>query len=436
MSTPFDFPTCIAKWTGLENTAYHIQRLSDSYTNNTVRVLFKTPTDLFNKLPGGGGEGGRTLDHDPASVILKHAPPYLATDPSQPLSVARQTTEATALALLAGHLTLPCGVVQDPHKVGDIKRILERFPMIQIPKVIHHDKEDNVLWLSDLGGNTGPVARVLVSDGGGKGWSAERVEGVRNVGKQLGSFLAEFFDATRGLSESVVAEMESLSKEYTGGAWDGSVDMLKRILEENGIGDAEELGEVVRRDFEETKLTGRAGGDLGSEHKEANQSEDECLGMVDFWPGSVIVDPDVSVCGLVDWEYFGRSRESSELGMFVAHVHIVGALPTSSEEGSRRLQDFASGILRGYGGKKAALSTRGPTDIGFQRKFFVSYARELINETDMYKAELDEASSKHLIETGVSLLRHVEGAGLSGARVEVGDGWLRDVISCWFVENT
>ena len=45
----------------------------------------------------------------------------------------------------------------------------------------------------------------------------------------------------------------------------------------------------------------------------ADKKQEQCFGMVDLWPGSILVGD--SFLGLVDWEYAGKSSAGSELGM-------------------------------------------------------------------------------------------------------------------------
>ena len=72
--------------------------------------------------------------------------------------------------------------------------------------------------------------------------------------------------------------------------------VTKKVLEKAGNMDADGLAERVSKDLK------------------SNRSVEPCLGMVDFWPGNILINSQGD-CALVDWEYFGRSAASSELGM-------------------------------------------------------------------------------------------------------------------------
>jgi hypothetical protein len=71
-----------------------------------------------------------------------------------------------------------------------------------------------------------------------------------------------------------------------------------------------EIGDIT--EAEALVLSERAGNALCAKA----EAEDVCLGMVDFWPGNILVElGEFGRCGLIDWEYFGLTSASSELGM-------------------------------------------------------------------------------------------------------------------------
>jgi thiamine kinase-like enzyme len=72
--------------------------------------------------------------------------------------------------------------------------------------------------------------------------------------------------------------------------------VTKKVLATAGIANAELLTERVNQALQ------------------SNGTVEPCLGMVDLWPGNILIDSHCNV-GLVDWEYFGLSTASSELGM-------------------------------------------------------------------------------------------------------------------------
>lgn len=258
----FDFSSYIASLLSLPQGHLSIQVLTGGYTNITVRATF-TPSIHLSLL-------GHPQSFD--SVVLKYAPPFLAADPTQTLSVQRQVIEADALVLLSGSA------------IPAIAAVLAKFPNLQIPKFIHHDKERSVLWMTDLG-DTLTLFDYLTSD--------PPIQEIEQIGTALGEFLAELFLATRNPSAEALSHVTSNSSAEVHLVL---ISAVTKVLTGAGIGDAELLAERVERSL-------RDSGNV-----------EPCLGMVDFWPGSIIIDARGN-CGLVDWEYFGLSSASSELGM-------------------------------------------------------------------------------------------------------------------------
>ena len=254
----FDFAPYLSSVLSVPAKNISIHPLHGGLTNFTVRATF-TPPAWFNK--------SRHL----SSVVLKYAPPFLAADPSQPMSVRRQVVEAQALSLLSGG------------SIATISEVLSRFPTIRIPELIHHDAEQNVLWMTDLG-DTLTLSDYLASN--------PPSSTVEQIAAHLGEFFSEFFSATRDPSDDILPPVTHTEETYLFLA-----SVTRKVLEKAGNMDAERLAE-------------RVGGGLKS-----NGSVEPCLGMVDLWPGSILIDSLRGDCGLVDWEYFGRSTASSELGM-------------------------------------------------------------------------------------------------------------------------
>ena len=104
---------------------------------------------------------------------------------------------------------------------------------------------------------------------------------------------------TTNPSNKVIAHFVELARNNSLAKYLASI--TADILSAEGIADASILAKCVWRGLIE-------------------EPESElCLGMVDFWPASVLIRKDNdtrSRCGLVDWKYFRVSSAPSELGMF------------------------------------------------------------------------------------------------------------------------
>lgn len=272
---------------------FTVERLTNGLTNYTVRTTFSRPVSEI-ATPTSGAGAGKLTGLSLTSIILKQAPPHIAWDPTRPLSVSRQLVEKRACEILAGadpefptlHMRLAGGAAG----------------RVRVPQLIWHDAVENVLWLEDLG-RMAPLSEVLLAltEDTAKG---EEKEVLRAVAADLGTYLATLFSATANPPESFVQYMREVSDRT--GIYDYLADVVLSYLRGAGMEDAAALSERVRTGF--------------------NESDDaeppKCLGMVDFWPENVLVDlkyADATTktrCGLVDWEYFGVSDASSELGMF------------------------------------------------------------------------------------------------------------------------
>lgn len=135
------------------------------------------------------------------------------------------------------------------------------------------------------------------------------------IASDLGAFLARLYSLTSNPPERLLS---SLTSSFDPSAFH---DYLANMVQENlhrpesdaSSEEAQALANRVRQGMKENaELAG----------------EDVCLGMVDFWPESVLVDLSVDGeavrgagvgsprSGLVDWEYFGPSNAANELGMF------------------------------------------------------------------------------------------------------------------------
>jgi hypothetical protein len=119
----FDFAGYLAAQLLLKPTDFQVAVLDGGLTNVTVRASFTAPISFSKSLPF-------------SSVVLKYAPPYIAADPTQAMSVHRQVIEANALRYLA--------------ETPEIRDLFARFPNLKIPHLIHHDCAANVLWIADL----------------------------------------------------------------------------------------------------------------------------------------------------------------------------------------------------------------------------------------------------------------------------------------------
>ena len=357
--TLFDFAPYLSAVLSVPTKNISVQPLDGGLTNFTVRATFTPPASLsqFSQ--------SRHL----SSVVLKYAPPFVAADPSQSRSVHRQVVEAQALALLSGG------------SIATISEVLSRFPTIRIPKLIHHDTEQNVLWMTDLE-DTLTLSRYLATN--------PPSSTVERIAAQLGEFLSEFFSATSDPSDDSLPPVGAHTEE----TYSFLASVTKKILARAGNAEAERLAKRV------------------SEGLKSIGTVEPCLGMVDLWPGSILIDSRGD-CGLVDWEYFGRSTASSELGMLgtvisldfiiwfadegeVAHLHLI--LLKSQTSAHESTWSFTTLFLESYFKRSVAPS------LYFKRQVLLAYGRELVNNVEFSASELDEPSKQRALHLGIRSL--------------------------------
>jgi hypothetical protein len=131
----FDFTTHLSKLLSIPPSQISIQVLIGGLLNAAVRASFTPPVDLTQ------------FGHPPSarSVVLKHAPPYMFSEPCSPLNTIRQDIEARALVLLDPKSS------ESSSLLPAVIFLFTKYPNIKTPRLIHHDCEESVLIMADLG---------------------------------------------------------------------------------------------------------------------------------------------------------------------------------------------------------------------------------------------------------------------------------------------
>ncbi len=206
------------------------------------------------------------------TVIVKHAPPHIASAPEVPMNPSRIAFEARALAALApgGRLA---GVADDD---------------VRPPRLLDFDAGAAVAVLEDLG----PLPHLGEELAAGR-----RLDGPAAA---LGRFVGRLHRATlddRGLA----ADFDNRPVQRT--RLDVQYRAVEGMLEAARVADATTLGARVA--------------DLG----ERLLGPGRCLLMGDLWPPSVLVAGD----GLrvIDWELTHFGRPAQDLGHLAAHLWML-----------------------------------------------------------------------------------------------------------------
>ncbi|KAJ7822677.1 kinase-like domain-containing protein [Mycena leptocephala] len=343
----FDFSSYLSSQLSLNPADFQVDILTGGLTNVTVRATFATPISFSNSQPF-------------SSVVLKYAPPYVAADPSQEMSVYRQVVEANALRYLTETL--------------EIQDLLTQFPDLKIPQLIHRDATANVLWITDLGVSQ-TLSKFLATS------PSETT--VSEIAATLGTFIAQFWKITGHPSPETATLFTRPDKQ------DDPVYFLAstalKVMSHRGMPDADILSARICTAMQ------------------MKDTVEPCLGMVDFWPGSILISPDRSY-GLVDWEYFGMSTPGAEMGMLVAHLHLL--IAQSESVVSHATHTFISVFLDSYGTHVP------PASDYFKRQALIAYGREMVNAIEFFASELDDEAQKRVFNAGVRSLQAAGGSDL------------------------
>ena len=271
----FDFTTHLSKLLSIPPSHITIQILTGGLLNAAVRASFTPPVDLTR------------FGHPQSvqSVVLKYAPPYMASEPWVPLNTIRQDIEARALVLL------------DPNSdsaLPGVSSLFAKYPNVKTPRLIHHDFKERVLIMTDLGSSVVTIDDWLTQE------PAPLPEDVERIAKDLGRFLGEFVIATNKPSVELLSHLRLPSNSALIHQFDEFVvNNMKAVL-----WDVPDVDVLIKRVEEASRYS---------------RKTDSCLGMVDLWRKNIVIDSDKNIC-LIDWELFGWSNascEMSQLGVFL-----------------------------------------------------------------------------------------------------------------------
>ncbi|KAK4234202.1 kinase-like domain-containing protein [Achaetomium macrosporum] len=323
----FDFESYLS--TLYPSTTYHVTPLSGGLVNFTVRARRVDGDDA--SVPDSASTTSHPKESAPVppqTLILKHAPPYIATlGAVAPFSQARQTVEATVLKLF--HPTTgPLAHLNNHPEYGNIL----------IPHIISHDPAQSILALQDLGDElltlwefftptTTAAASSLRSHASRAAAPATKPNAAATIGARLGTFFASLHSAStlaaiQGQGPNDIEAVRVLDKSLTRQVVrDAAVaPILARLQDPGGLdaAAAERLYARAVADYERGPIHG------------PGQLEECCLSMGDFHPGSVLGkqkgDVAAPVVGVIDWEFAttenGRGV-NGDMAQFLASMHVL-----------------------------------------------------------------------------------------------------------------
>ena len=371
----FDFTTHLSKLLSIPPSQITIQVLTGGLLNAAVRASFTPPVDLTRF---GHPQSVR-------SVVLKYAPPYMVSEPWVPLNTIRQDIEARALVLL------------DPNSESALSAssLFTKYPNVKTPRLIHHDSEERVLIMTDLGSSVVTIDDWLTQE------PAPLTEDVERIAKDLGRFLGEFVIATNNPNSEILSLLQLPCNSALVHQFDEYVvNNLKDVLQD--VPDVDILTKRVEDAARDSRKT------------------DLCLGMVDIWRKNIVIDSDMNIC-LLDWEQFGCSNASCEMSLLgvcsfylfiyrsisilfisqtVQTMHWILLKSSFTDAAKNRANAFLSTMLQNYGQVRADVPSP-----HFRRQALVFYGRETLSLVKWNADEFDDEMKERALELGLAYLR-------------------------------
>jgi len=230
-----------------------------------------TPNGPPVLLTGGNLNFVWRLPGTPESVIIKHAPPYIASDPDIELSQDRIEFEATALQLFDVN--------------GNYNSLATES--IRPPKFYFFDSDYSVLVMEDLK-EYNPSTDFNFD-----------TEIAQTVGKSLGNFIGSLHKKTYG---------NKTAEKNFNNRW------IQESRYEVQYKPAHKFADIPEISLSEKQEIARITEKLGKKLIEPGR----CLIMGDLWPPSVLINSDHQI-RLIDWEFTHFGRPLQDAAHFAAH---------------------------------------------------------------------------------------------------------------------
>ncbi|EIN13841.1 hypothetical protein PUNSTDRAFT_95201 [Punctularia strigosozonata HHB-11173 SS5] len=291
-----------------------------STADGVLRYLRGTPFSSSRVTPLTGGFGNFTfrlsLDvpfHGSCTVILKHAKPYVALNPSIPFNPERQVFEAECLKKVRGLL------VEDS--------------LITAPVLRHFDQDANVIIMDDCGEAASTLKELVLSN-------ALTPSTGSQIGREIGKFLARIHSQnanTKDLCNTLDANEQGRKMS----AWVTYGRLIDTLSGNSKLPLLPAPAEVAASDLEFIRgLAGRTIERINTAHGTVTHG--------DFWPGNILVKLGTSESGeqvvegifVVDWEMAKPGIPGLDLGQAFAEVHLL-------QRFHPQVKDVAASLLSG-----------------------------------------------------------------------------------------
>ena len=240
------------------------------------------------------------VNGDPEPVVVKFAPPYIASIPEIQLDPRRIVIEARCLEAFGAHGALSAA--------GN--------DAVRPPRLLDFDERSHILVMEDIGEPPGFGTWLQQK--------AHREHSAAQIGHDLGQFIGALHAGSYN-NQSLAERFDNTAIQRT--RLEVQYRAIRDLCVRAGLSDAEALG--------------RTAAVLG----ELLQKPGLYVIMGDLWPPSILVAP--GGLRIIDWELAHFGRPSQDVGHLVAHLwmHIHRA-PTKSA--AARAQATLHGFLVSY----------------------------------------------------------------------------------------
>lgn len=279
------------------------------------RVLEIRVTGAPERLSGGNLNHVWRVPAVPESVIVKQAPPHIATTPDVPLDPSRCAIETKCLrAFDAG------GALHDLSSDA-----------LRPPRLLAADAERAVLVMEDIGPLPSLDAWLRTADAGAL---AKRAP---TIGRTLGRFVGRLHQCTLH-DEAVARRFDNTAMQETRHAV--QYRAIGDVLASCGVPDADALGEKAMTVGERFLQPGR------------------CLTMGDLWPPSILVG--ANGLRLIDWELAHFGQPEQDVAHLAAHLWMLAhraPTPAVKRAVPRLYEAFTASYQTALGTASDALQT-------------------------------------------------------------------------------
>jgi hypothetical protein len=295
---------------------YTICALSGGRVNLTVRAIKAPRVDI---------NAGRFPGHE--TIVLKYAPAFIAKDgQGAPFSTFRQVSVRShtfslpmskALIWLAKTIEARAlGLFATP--AGELTSLCDKWD-IKIPQLLHHDSNEHVIIMTDLG-DLESLTEHLKCMTPLNGKAHEEQQEYKELGTRLGGFMADLHSPNTFQKLGDKRENYFENPVVHGVIHHNMIVPIFRRLTDFNIPFSEILYNRIEQD-----------------HIRPHEHWEQNFRLGDLWTGSVLLDwPKLCV---IDWEFagLGRSVNGDMATLFAQfHLHLLESRVGSSAEASLR----------------------------------------------------------------------------------------------------